>query len=112
MNALMTETRTGQFIVYITEDSIDDATVASVKETLPGAVVLADLLEPLYDGSIATRDAAHTLGRIKTELQSMVENGTQIAVICRRHEEDLGTRSHFLASLCASADRVHCLKST
>ena len=104
--------QTGQFIVYVTEDHIDDATVACVKETVPGAVVLADLLEPLYDTSIATRDAAHTLGRIKTELQSMVETGARVVVICRRHREDLGTRSHFLASLCASAGRVHFLKST
>jgi hypothetical protein len=79
---------------------------------MPGAVVLADLLDPLYDTSIPTREAAHILGRIKTELESMVERGSRVVAICRRRGEDLGTRSHFLASLCASADRVHILKST
>ena len=62
---IATATYTGQFIVYIADDPINDATVASVKESVPGAVVLADLLEPLYDSSIPTREAAHTLGRIK-----------------------------------------------
>jgi hypothetical protein len=108
----MIATATGQFVVYVTSDPIDDATVSCVKESLPGAVVLADLLDPLYDTSIPTREAAHTLGRIKTELGCMVERGSRVVVICRRRSEDLGTRSHFLASLCASADRVHILKST
>src|SRR5262245_51895108 len=109
---MSTSIHTGQFIVYITENSIDDAAVAEVKESVPGAVVLADLLEPLYDTSVPTREAAHTLGRIKTELETMVETGMRVVVICRRRMEDLGTRSHFLASLCASADRIHFLKST
>ena len=107
-----TATRMGQLIVYVADDPIDDATVACVKDSLPNAMVLADLLEPLYDASIPTREAAHTLGRVKSELESMVERGTRVVVICRRRTEDLGTRSHFLASLCASADRVHFLKST
>ena len=42
----------------------------------------------------------------------MVEAGERIVIICRRHLQDLGTRAHFLASLCALADRVHFLKST
>jgi len=109
---IATAIENAQFIVYVTDGHIDDSMVASVKESVPGALILADLLEPLYDASIATRDAAHTLGRIKSELQSMVETGERVAVICRRHSEDLGTRSHFLASLCASADKVHFLKST
>lgn len=109
---IATAIQTGQLLIYVTNDSIDDAAVALVKESLPGAMILADLLEPLYDGAISTREAAHTLGRIKNELESMVESGLRIAVICRRRSEDLGTRSHFLASLCASADRVHFLKST
>ncbi len=109
---IATATYTGQFIVYVTEDPIDDLAVASVKKNLPGGIVLADVLEPLYDSSIPTREAAHTLGRIKSELHSMVETGARVAIICRRRSEDLGTRSHFLASLCASAHRVHCLKST
>jgi hypothetical protein len=79
---------------------------------MPGAHVLADLLEPLYDASVPTREAAHTLGRVKAELEAMVESGARVVIICRKHTEQLGTRSHFLASLCASADRVHFLKST
>src|SRR5262245_2765777 len=102
----------GQLIVYVTDDPIDDATVASLKENAPGARILADLLEPLYDTSIPTRQAAHTLGRVKAELETIVEAGEQVAIICRRRAEDLGTRAHFLASLCAMADRVHFLKST
>jgi hypothetical protein len=109
---IATAIHTGQFIVYITSDPIDDATVASVKEAMPGALVLADLLEPLYDASIPTREAAHTLGRVKAELEAMVESGVRVVVICRKHTEQLGTRSHFLASLCAAADRIHFLKST
>jgi hypothetical protein len=107
-----TAVQTGQLIVYVTSDPVDDAMVASIKQTVPGAMVLADLLEPLYDTSIPTREAAHTLGRVKAELEYMVESGVRVAVICRRRAEDLGTRAHFLASLCASANRVHVLKST
>ena len=62
---IATAIQTGQLIVYITDDPIDDAAVASVKEMAPGAIVMADLLEPLYDNSIPTREAAHTLGRVK-----------------------------------------------
>src|SRR5262245_3332696 len=103
--------QTGQLIVYVADEPIDDALIALVKEMSPGAIVLADLLGPLYDSSIATREAAHTLGRVKAELESMVDKGSRVAVVCRRRE-NLGTRGHFLASLCASADRVHFLKST
>ena len=74
--------------------------------------MLADLLEPLYDASIATREAAHTLGKIKAELESMVEEGARVVVLCHRRTGDLGTRAHFVASLCAAADRVHFLKTT
>lgn len=109
---IATAVQTGQLIVYVVEDAVDDAAVAAVKHTHPSAIVLADLLEPLYDATIPTREAAHTLGRIKLELESMVQQGTRVAVLCRRHDGNLGTRSHFLSSLCASADRVHFLKST
>jgi hypothetical protein len=102
----------GQLIVYVSENPIDDALVATVKTAIPGAMILADLLEPLYDNSISTREAAHALGRIKSELESMVEEGTRVVVLCHRHTSDLGTRAHFMASLCAAADRVHFLKST
>ena len=109
---IATAAQTGQLIVYLTDDPIDDAAISSIKESVPSARVLADLLEPLYDPSIPTREAAHTLGRLKTELESMVDGGERIVIICRRHLQDLGTRAHFLASLCALADRVHFLKST
>lgn len=102
----------GQLIVYVSENPVDDAMVASVKSTIPGAIILADLLEPLYDASIPTREAAHTLGRIKTELESMVEEGARVVVLCHRRQANLGTRAHFMASLCAAADRVHFVKGT
>jgi hypothetical protein len=104
--------QTGQLIVYVTDNPIDDEIVSSLKEDVPGARILADLLEPLYDTSIPTRQAAYTLGRVKAELENIVDSGERVAIICRRRVEDLGTRSHFLASLCAMADRVHFLKST
>jgi hypothetical protein len=104
--------QTGQLIVYVAEEPIDDATIALVKDEIPGAMILADLLEPLYDSSVPTRDAARTLGRVKSELVSMVENGKRVVLVCRRRQENLGTRSHFLRSLCASADRVHFLSNT
>jgi len=103
--------QTGQLIVYVGDQPIDDATVATIKHSHPSAIVLADLLEPLYDAAISTRQAAHTLGRIKLELESMAQQGTRVVVLCRRRN-DLGTRAHFLSSLCASADSVHFLKST
>jgi hypothetical protein len=102
----------GQLIVYVSDDPIDDAIVASAKHSVPGATILADLLEPLYDAAISTREAAHTLGRIKSELESMVEGGARIVVLCHRRQGDLGTRAHFMASLCAAAGRVHFLRST
>ena len=108
----MIATAAGQLLVYVSDEPIDDAIVASVKNMLPGATVLVDLLEPLYNVSIPTREAAHALGRIKSELESMVEGGARVVVLCHRRAGDLGTRAHFMASLCASADRVHFLKST
>jgi hypothetical protein len=108
----MTATDSGQLIVYVTDDAVDDAAIASVKQSIPEAIILANLLDPLYDKSIPTREAAHALGRVKAELGSMVEGGAQVVVLCQRRTEDLGTRSHFMASLCASADRVHFRNST
>jgi hypothetical protein len=102
----------GQLAVCITEELIDETTIASVKAGAPDSIVFVDLLEPLYDTSIPTREAAHLLGRIKAELESMVEKGSRVVVICRRRSEGLGTRSHFLASLCACASRVHILNNT
>jgi hypothetical protein len=107
-----TDMQTGQLIVYVTDEMVDAAAVDCVKQSNPRAIVLADLLEPLYDSSIPTRQASYTLGRIKYELESMVERGERVAVLCRRHDNNLGTRSHFLASLCNAADRVHFLNKT
>jgi hypothetical protein len=107
-----TDMDTGQLVVYVTDEIIDDAAVECVKQSNPRAIVLADLLEPLYDSAIPTREAAYTLGRIKYELESMVERGERVAVLCRRHDDNLGTRSLFLASLCNAADRVHFLNRT
>ena len=59
---IATAIHTGQLIVYITSDPIDDAAVASVKEAMPGVLVLADLLEPLYDASVPTREAFSSAG--------------------------------------------------
>ena len=101
----------GQLIVYVSDNPIDDAIVASVKQTIPGATILADLLEPLYDVSISTREAAHTLGRLKSELESMVEGGGRVVVLCHRRAGDLGTRAHFMASLCAGVRRLRALRS-
>ena len=103
---------TGQLIVYVMDDFIDDASIASMKSLHPDAVILADLLEPLYDTSMPTREASQKLGRLKAELESMVERGLHVVALCRRRSGDLGTRAHFLASLCASAGRVHFRSST
>ena len=105
-------THTGQLIIYVADEPIDETTIAFVKDEVPGATILADLLEPLYEDSISTRDASHFLGRLKLELETMIEKGALVAIVCRRHSNNLGTRAHFLASLCASADRVHFLSST
>src|SRR5690242_9015347 len=94
------EMRAGQLIVYVADDAIDDAAIAAAKHSHPSALVFADLIDPLYDPSIPTRQAAHTLGRIKSELESMVKDGSRVVVLCHRRNNDLGTRSHFLSSLC------------
>src|SRR5262245_5336143 len=66
-------------------------------------VLITDLLGTLYDSTISTRDAARMLGRIKSMLEMLALNGFDIVVLCRRDESELGTRSHFLSSLRASA---------
>ncbi len=108
----MIATAPGQLSVYISDDPIDEVTIATVKNAVPGAMIFTDVLEPLYATNIPTREASQALGRMKSELESLVEQGAQVIVICRRHSEDLGTRTHFMASLCASAGTVHFLKST
>jgi hypothetical protein len=136
---MITATETGQLIVYVTDELIDDAAVASAMGMISGEaviidtsrmqscsdlahaiasqtpdknIIISDLLESFYDTSILTREAAQILGKVKATLQTLAEEGAQIVVLCRRRAEDLGTRSHFIASLCASADRVYFRKST
>ena len=74
-------------------------------------IVISNLLEGLYDSSVPTREAARILGRVKSKLQMLVELGAEITIYCQRRA-DAGTRSHFWASLCASADRIHFLSKT
>jgi hypothetical protein len=141
---MITATETGQLIVYVTDDPIDDAALSSAMEMISGEpgsgcpviidtsrmqscsdlaqaiaaqspdknIIISDLLESFYDTSILTREAAQILGKVKAMLQALVEEGAQIVVLCRRRAEDLGTRSHFIASLCVSADRVYFRRST
>jgi len=75
-------------------------------------VFIANPLHTLHDSAIATRDAARILGKVKSKLEELAENGAQIVVLCRKDDDAHGTRSHFLASLRASADRVYCRSNT
>lgn len=74
-------------------------------------IIIPNLLEGLYDSSVPTREAARILGRVKSRLEMLVRLGAQITVFCQRRA-DAGTRSHFWASLCASADEIHFLSRT
>jgi hypothetical protein len=136
---MITATETGQLIIYVTDEPIDDVALASAREMISGDavivdtsrmrscselaqaiaaqtpdkhIIISDLLESFYDTSMLTREAARILGKVKAMLQTLAEEGSQIVVLCRRRAEDLGTRSHFIASLCASADRVYFRRST
>jgi hypothetical protein len=72
-----------------------------------GRVLIPDPLIRFYDSHLSTREAAQVLGRVKSKLESLASAGAQIVVLCQRMPADLGTRTHFVASLCASADRVY-----
>jgi hypothetical protein len=69
-------------------------------------ILVVGLLDRLYDPGIMTRDASRTLGGIKAKLEHLAENGFDITVLCQSQTGQLGTRSHFLPSLCAAADQV------
>jgi len=69
-------------------------------------ILVVGLLDRLYDPGILTRDAARTLGAIKSKLEHLAEDGFDITVLCENQTGSLGTRSHFLSSLCAAADQV------
>ena len=76
------------------------------------SIVVPNLVDAFYDTSILTREAAQSLGRVKSLLELLVDNGVQVVALCHRRADDLGTRSHFMASLCASADQVHLRRRT
>ena len=71
-------------------------------------IVISNLLEGLYDSTVPTREASRILGRVKSRLNTLVGLGAEITVYCHRRS-DTGTRSHFCASLCASADTIQFL---
>jgi hypothetical protein len=74
-------------------------------------ILIADPLSIVYDSKLPTRDAARILGRVKSRLESLADRGAQIVALCHRRP-DLGTRSHFVLSLCSSADEVYFRNST
>ena len=106
----------GQLIIYVSDDPIDEAVIASVRETMSHGdnplVCVWNLLEPLYNTSMCTREAARMLGEAKSVLKVLAASGLQIVVLCQHHSENLGTRSHFMASLCGAADCIHFRRST
>ena len=69
-------------------------------------IFVVGVLDRLYDPEILTRDAARTLGGIKSKLEQLARDGFDVTVLCERQTGNLGTRAHFLTSLCASADQV------
>lgn len=69
-------------------------------------ILVVGLLDRLYDPEIVTRDAARTLGGIKARLELLAHSGFDVTVLCESQSGNLGTRAHFLPSLCASADQV------
>lgn len=79
----------------------------ALKQFKTRCVFIADPLNHFYGGEVSTRDAAHSLGRMKSKLERLAAGGVNVTVFSHRKAEDLGTRSHFLLSLCAAADRVY-----
>ena len=69
-------------------------------------ILVVGVLDRLYDPEILTRDAARTLGGIKCKLEQLARDGFDVTVLCGKQMGNLGTRAHFLPSLCASADQV------
>jgi hypothetical protein len=69
-------------------------------------ILVVGVLDRLYDPELLTRDAARTLGGIKYKLEQLAKDGFDVTVLCESPSRDLGTRAHFLSSLCASADQV------
>jgi len=69
-------------------------------------ILVVGVLDRLYDPEILTRDAARTLGGIKSKLEHLAKDGFDVTVLCESQTGNLGTRAYFLPSLCASADMV------
>jgi hypothetical protein len=69
-------------------------------------IFVVGVLDRLYEPEILTRDASRTLGGIKSRLEQLAKDGFDVTVLCENQTGNLGTRSHFLSSLCASADQV------
>jgi hypothetical protein len=69
-------------------------------------ILVVGVLDRLYDPEILTRDAARTLGGLKYKLEQLAKDGFDVTVLCESPSGNLGTRAHFLSSLCASADQV------
>ena len=121
---MMIGTATGLLTVCITHESSEDVIAqasdrfdivrASTMNGLEAAlersgsthILVEGLLETLYDPRVLTREAARALGRVKLRLEALASSGVEVVVVCERRRHDLGTRCHFLNSLCASADRV------
>jgi hypothetical protein len=90
-------------------EGLEDAwnTVRAAQERLPfRRLLIVGILNHLYDPRIITRDAARALGRIKTALEEFAESGMDVTVLCEGNSADLGTRAHFLPSLCAAAHHL------
>ena len=120
----MLNTTTGILTVCITDESTEkviagaserfDVVHASTLDSLEMAlnrsqsshILIEGLLDRLYDLRIPTREASRALGRTKLRLESLVESGVDVVVLCKAPKRNLGPRSHFLPSLCVAADRV------
>ena len=74
-------------------------------------ILIPEPLSHFYDPGLSTRDAARILGRVKSKLESLVAGGAQIVALCHQ-KPNCGTRSHFVLSLCASADSAYFRSST
>ncbi len=77
------------------------------REKMPARrVLIAGMLDPLYDRAMPTRDAARALGRMKRALGVLQRSGLEVVVVSSPEQADLGARRCLLASLCAAAGQV------
>jgi hypothetical protein len=77
-----------------------------LKHSQSSHILIEGLLDTLYVLRMPTREASRALGRAKVRLERLAESGVDVVVLCKTPRRDLGTRSHFLPSLCVAADRV------